>query len=85
MKTYQDYEKAKSNGGVIDFIKAAITEYRTSDEYRTACDADEYEKENNITIKEFLRLIFTKDGDQVVDFTAANNQIASNFLHRLVT
>ena len=85
MKTYQDYEKAKSNGGVIDFIKAAITEYRTSDEYRTACDADEYEKENNITIKEFLRLMFTKDGDQVVDFTAANNQIASNFLHRLVT
>ena len=85
MKTYQDYLKAKQTGSVIDFIKAAITEYRTSNEYRIACDADEYERENNITIMEFMRLIFTEDGQQAVDFTAANNQIASNFLHRLVT
>ena len=85
MKTYQDYLEAVKAGSVLDFITAAITEYRSSNEYQIACDADEYEKENNITIMEFMRWICTPEGEKAVDFTAANNQIASNFLHRLVT
>ena len=85
MKTYQDYLTSRDHGSVLDFIKDAITEYRSSTEYKIACDADEYEKENNITIMEFMRLIFTRDGEQVVDFTSANNKIASNFFHRLTT
>ena len=85
MKTYQDYLKAKEAGNVLDFIKSAINEYKESQEYRIACDADEYERENNITIMEFMRYVCTMEGEKVVDFTAANNQIASNFLHRLVT
>ena len=85
MKTYQDYLEAVKAGSVLDFITDAITEYRSSNEYQIACDADEYEKENNITIMEFMRWICTPEGEKAVDFTAANNQIASNFLHRLVT
>lgn len=85
MKTYQDYLKAKEAGNVLDFIKSAINEYKESQEYKIACDADEYERENNITIMEFMRYVCTMEGEKVVDFTAANNQIASNFLHRLVT
>lgn len=85
MKTYQDYELFKERGQELDFIKAAINEYRASPEYKIAIDADEYEAERNITIMEFMRLIFNNSGQQVVDFTAANNRVASNFLHRLVT
>lgn len=85
MKTYQDYVEAKENGQELDFIKAAIGEYRASPEYKIALDADEYEAERNITIMEFMRWLYTDEGKQVVDFTAANNRIASNFLHRLIT
>lgn len=85
MKTYQDYLEYKEKGQELDFIKAAINEYRASPEYKIALDADEYEAERNITIMEFMRWLYNSAGQQVVDFTAANNRIASNFLHRLVT
>ena len=84
LKTYQEYEKSKEQGNELDFIKAAISEYRASDEYRTALAADEYEAECNITIMEFMRWLYNASGQQVVDFTAANNRIASNFFHRLI-
>ena len=85
MKTYQEFEQAKELGRGLDFIKAAISEYKASPEYKIALDADEYEAERNITIMEFMRWLYNDAGQQVVDFTAANNRIASNFLHRLVT
>ena len=85
MKTYQDFLEFKEKGQELDFITMAINEYRASPEFKTAIDADEYEAERNITIMEFMRLIFNRAGQQVVDFTAANNKIASNFFHRLTT
>ena len=85
MKTYQDFLEYKERGQELDFITAAINEYRASKEFKIALDADEYEAERNPTIMEFLRLIFNRAGQQVVDFTAANNKIASNFFHRLTT
>jgi hypothetical protein len=85
IKTYQDYLEFKERGQELDFIKAAINEYRASPEYKIALDADEYEAERNVTIMEFMRWLYNAAGQKVVDFTAANNRIASNFLHRLVT
>ena len=85
MKTYQDFLEYKENGREMDFISIAINEYRESPEYKTALAADEYEAERNVTIMEFMRLIFNRNGQQVVDFTASNNKIASNFFHRLTT
>lgn len=85
VKTYQDFLEYKEKGQELDFITAAIGEYRSSPEFKIALDADEYEAERNITIMEFLRLIYNRAGQQVVDFTAANNKICSNFFHRLTT
>ena len=65
MKTYQDYVKEKEAGRELAFIKAAIDEYRASDEYKTALAADEYEKERNITIMEFMRMVFNAMGQRV--------------------
>lgn len=85
MKTFQEYEAEKAKGHELDFIQQAINEYKDSSEYKIAVDADEYEAERNITINEFMRLMFTSTGQKVEDFTSANNRIASNFFHRLVT
>ena len=85
MKTYQDFLEYKDKGQELDFITAAIDEYRSSKDYKIALAADEYEAERNITIMEFMRLIFNSSGQQVEDFTAANNKVASNYFHRLTT
>ena len=85
MKTYQDFEKAKEENRLIDFITLAVNEYRSSPDYQTALDADEYEAERNVTIKHYVKKLYTMTGQQTVDYTSANNRIASNFFHRLTT
>ena len=85
MKTYQDFLKAKDSGGLIDFIKPAINEYKDSAEYKIALDADEYEAERNVTIMDFVRIVFTVTGEKVPDFTSTNLKTASNYFHRLTT
>ena len=85
LKTYQDYLAAIKRGEEIEFIQTAIKEYKLSDDYKIALDADEYEAERNVTILQFMKCIFTTSGTKVPDFTAANNKIASNFFHRLTT
>lgn len=85
MKTYQDYLQHKERGQELDFIRAAISEYMASPEYKIALEANEYEAERNTTIMEFMRWLYNSAGQRVVDYTAANNRIASNFLHRLTT
>lgn len=82
MKTYQDFLKAEDK---LKFIVSAINDYRASDEYRTALTANDYECQRNTTIAQYEKYLYTQTGQKVVDFTAANNRLASNFFHRLNT
>ena len=82
MKTWQDFLTAPDR---VDFIRQAINDYRTSDDYRIALDADLYERQQNSTINQFVKWIYTATGARVIDTTASNNHIASNFFHRLNT
>ena len=77
--------KAQQENRLVDFISQAINEYKSSPEYQTALDADEYEAERNATILHYVKTLYTMDGQAVPDFTSGNNRIASNFFHRLVT
>ena len=85
MKTFQEFQTAVANGDLLEFIRIAINDHKASKDYKVALDADEYEAERNVTINEYVRWLYNSLGQKVVDFTAANNRIASNFLHRLVT
>ena len=76
---------AQQENNLIDFLTSAISEYRSSADYRTALDADEYEAERNSTIMNYAKMLYTIEGRKVPDFTSDNNRIASNFLHRLIT
>lgn len=82
MRTYQDFIAAPN---VVEFIKQAINDHRSSNDYRTAINAELYDKQQNVTINTFSRKIFSSDGRELVDPTASNNRIASNFFHRLLT
>lgn len=81
MLTYQDYKNYE--GSQAEFIKKAINEYKSGEFYKTACDADMYDKQKNTTIMEFVQKLFSLNGGAVENFTASNNRIASNFFNRL--
>lgn len=82
LKTYQDFEKAENK---LKFITSAINEYRASDDYQTALLANDYECQRNTTIAQYEKYLYSQTGKKVVDFTAANNRLASNFFHRFNT
>lgn len=81
--TFQEFEKHEQDRA--KWIGQAIAQYMRSDEYKLAQEADLYDKQQNTGIKEIRRLVYSMDGRATPDFTKPNNQIPSNFFHRLVT
>ena len=80
MVTYQDYLEAAD---VAEFVGRAIGRHMAGAAYRTAVDADLYDRQRNVTINSYTRLIQDRVKAPAADITAANNRIASNFFHRL--
>ena len=85
MLTYQDYEAAAAENRLAAFLCGAIAEHKRSEAYLTAVNADLYDHRKNVTINTYTRVIQQNTRNPLVDITAANNRIASNFFHRLNT
>lgn len=83
--TYQDFERDKTQVGVLKAITTAITNHIRSDVYNTAKVADAYDHQRNETILNYVQTIFSMTGTPMEDFTASNNKLCSNFFHRLNT
>lgn len=82
MYTYQDFISEKSTEVGLE---NAISSHLHSDLYKIAASADKYDKQQNETILNYIRLMFSMTGSPVEDFTASNNKLVSNFFHRLNT
>lgn len=80
MLTFQDFEKATE---IDNFIFSAIAEHENSEAYKIAKIADLYDKHKNVTIMEYTKVMYTMTGSPVVDFTASNAKITSNFFRRV--
>lgn len=80
MLTYQDFEKA---GDRAAFIAQLVQQHMQSEGYKTAVNADLYDRQKNVTINSYVRTIRDHTNNPIVDITAANNRIASNYFHRL--
>lgn len=83
--TYQDFEKAVAKGETNDFIAKVITQHMGSDTYKTAVDADLYDRQRNVTVNNYTKFIAEHAGNDFVSASAANSRIASNYFHRLNT
>lgn len=86
MLTYQDFLKETENKGteaLMSFVSKAINEHRADPMVKTALIADTYDAQQNDTIMKFSKIFYTMSGKPVVDTTASNNKLASNFFHRL--
>lgn len=84
MLTYQDFVEA-GDADREGFVLEAIERHKSGRAYRTARIADEYDRQENTTINAYVQKVFDITGSKLVDFTASNNKIASNFFHRLNT
>lgn len=80
MLTYQDFEKAQSR---VEFIKKLIAEHEAGELVHTARDADEYDRQKNTTIRNFVQTIFSASGNRIENVVASNNKRASNLFRRL--
>lgn len=79
MLTYQDFEKVRNNEKTKrQFVSKVIAEHRTSDDYKLAETADEYNRQKNTFIMNFANEWFER---------AENKDIAlcNNLFHRLNT
>lgn len=80
--TFQDLEKTRD---LKQFLWSAIQRHKASKEYKIAMDADAYDRQQNVTINEYVKTIFNLSGQKVKNYTASNAKIASNYFHRLNT
>ena len=84
--TYQDLEKINPNdeNARMDFIRKVMNDHKNSVMYQQAELADEYDRRQNRTIREYQKLLYTISGRAVPDNWSANYKITSNFFDRFV-
>lgn len=86
IKTYNDlWEIGANEADRMAFIEAAVREHKASEAYRIARDAVEYEKQRNVTINRYRKLLYDLRGNAVEDRFTACHKCASNFFSRFVT
>lgn len=79
--TFQEFQKHEADRA--KWLGSAIAQYRRSDEYKIAEEAELYEKQQNTAINGFVKKVYDITGVAAPDITSQNNRIASNFFHRL--
>lgn len=81
MKTYQD----SLNQIPVEFVRSAITDYKSSKMYKWAVDGDNYATQQNTTIMQYRKWLYTLSGKKILDTYSANYKTASNFFNRFCT
>lgn len=87
MITYQDLLEVKEKGDkeLISFIRSAIDTHKSSDLYKEAETAREYDKHRNVTISKFQKVLHDIGGQVVPDVWSANFKMACRHFHRFIT
>lgn len=79
-KTYEDFlEVVEKENELKDFIELAINEHKSSNEYKEAKTSYEYYKKKNVTIMEFVKILYKVTGEKVPDKWSANYKLRNAF------
>ena len=87
MRTYQDLiainpEDEKKR---IAFVRSYIDEHKSTDLYKMAVTADQYDKKRNATIMQYEKTLRTITGREVPDKWSPNHKTTRNFFNRFTT
>lgn len=86
MQTFQDLLDVGENE--IDrmrFVNEVISQHKSSELYKTAQIADEYDRKQNRTIVQYQKLLYDATGQALPDNVSANYKITSGFFNRFTT
>lgn len=81
MVTYQDFISAPDK---TEFVRSCIEKHKTSPLYQTAIVADEYDCQQNRTIRRYQKLLHDITGRAIPDIWSANYKMASRFFSRFI-
>lgn len=85
MLTYQDFLLVGDNeNDRMAFVKRVIDQHKTTDLYKTALIAEDYDKHLNRTIMQYQKILYDVMGRAVPDVWTANYKLASRFFNRFV-
>ena len=85
MLTYQDFLLVgQDEKDRMDFVWKAIENHKSTDLYKTAIIADEYDRHQNRTIREYQKILYDVMGKAVPDVWTANYKLPSRFFNRFV-
>lgn len=79
MKFYEDLLRAGEGQNLIDFVRGAINDYKSSPMYREAVTAYDYFRKRNVTIMRYQKLLYTMTGQAVPDTYSANYKLVNAF------
>lgn len=86
MYTYQDLlAVGQSEEKRMEFTKGCIHTHKTTNQYKTAQIASDYDKLQNRTITQYRKLLYTMSGKAVPDNYSANFKLPSKFFNRFTT
>lgn len=86
MHTYQDLlEVGENEANRMEFVRGVISTHKSSDLYKTAKIADDYDRKRNTTIVNYQKLLYDATGRAVPDNISANYKITSGFFNRFTT
>lgn len=86
MRTFNDLlEVGENEANRMQFVYEAISEHKSSDLYKTAQIADEYDRKQNRTIVRYQKLLYDVTGKAIPDNISANYKITSGFFNRFTT
>lgn len=84
MLTYQDFLEHK-NKDLTNFLLQVVEEHKTSEAYKIARDAEQYDKQRNVTIMRFEKYLYNMKGAKIPDVISPNHKLSSNFFNRFTT
>lgn len=86
MRTFQDLIGVGENEAErMEFVREVISEHKSSDLYKTAQIADEYDRKQNRTILQYQKLLYDVTGRAIPDNVSANYKLTSGFFNRFTT
>lgn len=84
-KTYQDLiAVGQDESARMDFVRQCIYAHKSSELFKVAWVADQYDKHRNVTITEYQKILYSVSGKAVPDIWSANFKMACRHFHRFI-
>lgn len=85
MRTYQDLLAVGENEkDRMEFVRGAVQDHTSSDDYKIAAAAEAYYAKHNLTIDKFQKFLYNANGQAYPDLFSANYKLKTLFFRRFV-